>query len=204
MKRSNIIVLLFYCSITFLAACNFSLSCDLKMTEEYIESSCGLTNGVRFEELGVDSSYEDGQPKIYTVLHSYGANPYANGPADKVKDRIYFNGDKGNCYWRKDTSTNGVYKNFGGSRELLEDINDSLERPEIITTTYITKDSMVITSNKPLRNMDVHYVSVNCPVRFKSSTWYFVDFHDQRYDAYLFVDKDMKFQLFKNNKPTNF
>src|SRR4030095_1159485 len=84
--------LIFTYSMIFLNACRFSLACELKMTEKYIESSCGLTNGVRFEELIVDTFYADGKPKIYKVVCSYSANPYANGPADKVEDRIYFDG----------------------------------------------------------------------------------------------------------------
>jgi hypothetical protein len=189
-----------------IGACRFSLACELKITEEYIESTCGLTNGVRFEELSVDTFYSDGKPKIYKVVCSYSANPYANGPTNKVKDQIYFDGDKGDCYWSKDTATNGVYKNFGVSREMLDYINESSEDSTVETITYITEDSMVITGGKPPRNIEAYSarVAIKCPLRFKPNTWYYVDFRDQRYEAYLYVDSIMAFHLSKNNKPTNF
>src|SRR5258706_9591683 len=113
MRHYTITCLILMCSMMFIEACGLipSLGCELKMTGKYIQSTCGLGNGVRFEELIVDTFYADGKPKIYKVVCSYSANPYANGPADKVKDRIYFDGQEGNCYWWKDSATNGVYKN---------------------------------------------------------------------------------------------
>jgi hypothetical protein len=206
MKYSFINWLILFCSICFLGSCRFSLACDLKITEKYIESTCGLTNGVRFDELSVDTFYTDGKPKIYKVVCSYSANPYANGPADKVKDQIYFDGDKGNCYWSKDTASNGVYKNFGQSREMLDDINNSSEDSFVETRTYISEDSMVVTGGKPPRNAELYpaRVALKCPLRFKANTWYYVDFRDQRYEAYLYVDNNMGFHLSQNDKPTNF
>jgi hypothetical protein len=206
MRFSITIWLIFICFITLLGACRFSLACELKMTKEYIESSCGLTNGVRFEELSVDTSYSDGKPKIYKVVCSYSANPYANGSANKVKDQIYFDGDKGDCYWSKDTVSNGVYKNFGVSREMLDDINELLEDSTVEIRTYITEDSMVVTGGKPPRNIEAYSarVAIKCPLRFKPNTWDYVDFRDQRYEAYLYVDSNMVFHLSKNDKPTNF
>ncbi|WP_462263591.1 hypothetical protein [Ferruginibacter sp.] len=190
----------------FLGACRFSLACELKMTDEYIESTCGLTNGVRFEELNVDTFYTDGKPKIYKVVCSYTANPYANGPADKVRDRIYFYGNKGDCYWSKDTATNGVYKNFGISREMLGDINDLLNDSAVEIRTYITEDSMVVKGGKPPRNVELYStrVTIKCPLKFKPNTWYYVNFYDQRYEAYLYVDNSMAYNLFKQSLPTNF
>lgn len=206
MKYSFINWLILICFILYLSACRFSISCDLKITDEYIESTCGLTNGARFEELIVDTFYTDGKPKVYKVICSYSANPYANGPADKVKDRIYFAGDNGDCYWSKDTATNGIYRNFGGSRELLDDTYNSLSDSAIITRAYVTEDSMVVTGGKPRRNIEAYSsrISIKCPFKFKPDTWYYVDFWDQRYEAYLYVDNNMKYQLFKISKPTNF
>lgn len=206
MRFSVTIWLLFICFISLSGACRFSLACELKVSEEYIESTCGLTNGVRFEELVVDTFYADGKPKIYKVVCSYSANPYANGPANKVKDHIYFDGDNGDCYWSKDTASNGVYKNFGVSREALDDINESSEDSIVETRTYISEDSMVVTGGKPPGNIEAYSVKVaiKCPLRFKPNTWYYIDFRDQRYEAYLYVDRNMVFQLFQNDKPTNF
>ena len=206
MRISILVWLLSICSITFLGACRFSLACELKITAQYIESSCGSTNGVRFDELSVDTFYTDGKPKIYKVVCSYSANPYANGPADKVKDQIYFDGDKGNCYWSKDTASNGTYRNFGLSRAMLDEINNSSRDSAVETRTYISEDSMVVTGGKPSRNAELYPASValKCPLRFKSNTWYYVDFRDQRYEAYLYVDSNMGFHLSQNDKPTNF
>lgn len=176
------------------------------MTEKYIESSCGLTNGVRFEELIVDTFYADGKPKIYKVVSSYSANPYANGPADKVKDRIYFDGQAGNCYWWKDSATNGVYKNFGVSREMLDGTDDLSQDSIVEVRTYITQDSMVVTGGKRAKNVELYSArtAIKCPLTFKADTWYYIDFHDQRYEAYLYVDSNMTYNLSKINKPTNF
>ena len=192
--------------MTLLEACRFSLACELKMTGEYIESTCGLTNGVRFEELNVDTFYTDGKPKIYKVVCSYTANPYANGPADKVGNRIYFDEQKGDCYWLKDTATNGVYKNFGLSREMLDDISDLSKDSASEIRTYITEDSMIVKGGKPTRNVELYStrVSFKCPLRFKPNTWYYVNFYDQRYEAYLYVDNKMAYNLFKISLPTNF
>jgi hypothetical protein len=206
MHLSVILSLIFICSMTLLGSCGYSLSCDLKLTEKYIESSCGLTNGVRFEELIVDTFYADGKPQIYKVICSYSANPYANGPLSKVEDRIYFDGQNDNCYWSKDSATNGVYKNFGVSRELL-DGTDDLSRDSIVEIrTYVTRDSMVVTGGKPPKNIELYSarVAIKCPLKFKPNTWYYVDFRDQRYEAYLYVDSNMTYNLSKINKPTNF
>lgn len=198
--------LLLICFITLLGACRFSLACELKITEEYIESTCGLTNGVRFEELRVDSFYADHKPKIYKVVCSYSANPYANGPANKVKDQIYFDNDKGDCYWSKDTGSNGFYKNFGVSREMLDNIVEPLEDSMVEARSYITEDSIVVTGGRASRSIEAYSarVAIKCPLRFKPNTWYYVDFHDQRYEAYLYVDSNMAFHLSQTNKPTNF
>ena len=205
-RLSVITSLIFICSVGFLAACGFSLACDLKMTEKYIESDCGLTNGVRFEELIVDTFYADGKPKIYKVLCSYSANPYASGSADKVGDRIYFGGRGSDCYWWKDTATNGVYKNFGVSREILDGTDDLPQDSVAEIKAYITKDSMVITGGKAPRNIDLYSagVAIKCPLRFKPDTWYYIDFRDQRYEAYLYVDSNLTYKLFQVDKPTNF
>ena len=206
MRLCSITCLILMCSTIFLEACGLipSLGCELKMTKEYIESSCGLINGARFEELIVDSFYTDGKPKIYKVVCAYSANPYAN--SGKSEDRIYFNGRDGDCYWWKDSATNGVYKNFGVSREILDDKDDLSQDSIVEIRTYVTKDSMVVTGGKPPRNVEQYSegVAIKCPLRFKRNTWYYVNFRNQRYEAYLYVDSNMTYNLSKINKPTNF
>jgi hypothetical protein len=204
MRLTIFLGLIFVCFVYLLEACSFSLVCQPKMSKAYIESSCGLTNGVRFEELMVDTFYSDGKPKIYRVKCSYSANPYANEPASKVKDRIFFDGDEGGCYWFKDTASNGLYLNFGVSRERLDNKN-SAEDSAIVTTTYITYDSMVVTGSRSI-NSEAYTAgeALKCPLSFKPDTWYYVDFRDQRYEAYLYVDSKMVYHLSKNDKPTNF
>lgn len=176
-RFSIVVYLIFVCSIVFFDSCSFSVACELKITGKYIESSCGLTNGVRFEELIVDTFYADGKPKIYKVICSYAANPYANGPADKVEDRIYFDGKNGDCYWWKDSATNGVYKNFGVSRERIESRDSSLQDSVIETRTYITEDSMVVTGGKPT-SIDLYSAraAIKCPLdsnQIHGITWIF-------------------------------
>lgn len=202
MRPSIIVSLILICSITFLATCRFSLACEVLMTDKYIENSCGLTNGVRFEELIVDTSYEDGLPKVYKVVCSYSSNPYANGPANKVKDRIYFN-DQAITWWT-DTSTNGLYRNYGNSRELL---NNAKQTPttdsNTVKTIYMSRDSIVTMGPKPdLREYESRR-QMTSPVKLKSGTWYYIDFHTY-YAAYLYIDKNMKYTIRTINTATNY
>ncbi|MEO7306642.1 MAG: hypothetical protein ABIR78_08320 [Ferruginibacter sp.] len=172
------------------------------MTDAYIESSCGLTNGVRFEELIVDTFYADGKPKIYKVVCSYSANPYANGPADKVKDRIYFDGKAGT--WWTDTSTNGLYCNYGNSRKLF---NKAKETPTTDSSTekiiYVSRDSIVRMGPKPDLSEYESRRQITSPVKFKSGTWYYIDLHDYHI-AYLYVDKNMNYNISTINTATNY
>ena len=70
----------------------------------------------------------------------------------------------------------------------------------------ITKDSSVRFGGKPTGNPGnyhpvKHFV---CPIKFKPATWYFLNFFDQRYEAYLYVDQDMNYKIEKISLPTNF
>src|SRR5437762_1152625 len=87
------------------------------MNGDYIQSSCGLYNGVRFEELQIDSFYKDSTPKIYKVVLAI--EGHLNESKVKASDRIYFNGSTCSCTWWTDTTTNGLYNNFGVQREHL-------------------------------------------------------------------------------------
>jgi hypothetical protein len=206
MRTDTIIYSLLMCFIVLLGACGLipSLGCELEMTRQYIQSTCGLTNGVRFEELIVDTFYHDGKPKIYKVVCSYSANPYAN--SNKVGDRIFFEGRDNSCYWGEDSATNGVYKNFGVSRAKLDSTEDFSQDSVVELKTYVIVDTMVSIGRKPPRNIAQYSarVAIKCPLRFKPNTWYYVDFRDQRYEAYLYIDSAMTYNLSKINKPTNF
>jgi len=172
------------------------------MTGKYIESSCGLTNGVRFEELNVDTSYDDGIPKVYKVVSSYSSNPYANGPANKVKDRIYFN-DKAVTWWT-DTSTNGLYRNYGNSRELLNKAKQtSTTDSSTVKIIYMSRDSIVTMGPKPDLSEYESRRQMTSPVKLKSGTWYYISFHTY-YAAYLYVDKSLNYTISTINTATNY
>lgn len=191
---------------TTLTACGLipNLGCDIKMTGEYIESTCGLSNGVRFEQLQVDSFYNDSTPKIFRVITAF------KGRFDESKienrDRIYFNDSSGKYIWWADTTTHWIYHKWGIHRERL-DMRDTVPRDtseEI--EVVITKDSVV----RHGRNTSIDLEKYNpesyvvCPAKFKPDTWYFISFHDQRYEAYLYVDKNMNYKIDKISLPTNF
>jgi hypothetical protein len=204
--RIPVVIPILLCFTFYSGACRFSLACDLNVTATYIENSCGLGNGVRFEELAVDSFSDDGVPKVYKVAGSYAANPYANGPSDKVKDRIYFAGRKNDCYWRKDSATNGIYRNSGVSRELLNGKEELSKDTAAEVRTYLTQDSLVVTGGKADRNIELYSAgtAIKCPLTFKANTWYYIDFRDARNAAYLYIDRNMNFTLYKIDIPTNF
>ena len=181
-----------------------NLGCDIKMTNEYIESTCGLHNGVRFEELQVDSFYEDKTPKIYKVLVAF------KGRLDESKtkdlDRIYFNESSGKYVWQTDTTAAGVYHKWGIHRERIDIKKNILPDTGNEVEVVITKDSVVRFGGRPSINLE-NYNSKRqfiCPIKFKPDTWYYLNFFDQRYEAYLYVDKNMNYRIDKINLPTNF
>jgi hypothetical protein len=174
------------------------------MTSDYIESTCGLYNGVRFEELRVDTFYEDNTPKIYKVVAAF------KGRLDESKtknlDRIYFNDPSGKYIWWTDTTATGVYHKSGIYRERI-DVKENMQ-PDTSNEieVVISNDSVVRYGGKPTINSEnysseKHFV---CPFKFKPDTWYFLNFYDQRYEAYLYVDKSMNYRIDKISLPTNF
>ena len=207
MRRFYFLIIIL-CSVltATLVSCGLipDLGCDIKMTNEYIHSTCGLYNGVRFEELQVDSFYDDRTPKLYRVVVAF------EGRIDESKtkdlERIYFNDPSGKYYWSIDTSTHEVYHKWGIHRERVDirpsDMPDTTMEIEVM----ITKDSSVRFGGKPTGNPGnyhpvKHFV---CPIKFKPATWYFLNFFDQRYEAYLYVDQDMNYKIEKISLPTNF
>ncbi len=173
------------------------------MTNEYIESTCGLYNGVRFEELKVDSFYDNKTPKIFRVVTAF------KGRLDESKtkklDRIYFNDSSGKYLWWTDTSTHWVYHKWGIQKERI-DIRDTIppdtsKEIEVV----ITKDSVVRYGRKPRVDLESYNSEpyLICPIKFKPDTWYYLNFSDQRYEAYLYVDKNMNYRIDKIDLPTN-
>lgn len=100
-----------------------NLSCDIKMNKEYIESTCGLYNGVRFEQLQIDSFYSDNTPKIFRVVAAFKGR--LDESKTKNRDRIYFNDPSGKYIWWIDTTTNRVYHKWGIHKERI-DIRDTV------------------------------------------------------------------------------
>lgn len=207
MNRLHSIYLFFSITLTAtLTSCRLipNLNCDIKMTDEYIESTCGLYNGVRFEQLQVDSFYRDNTPKIFKVVTAF------KGRLDETKtknlDRIYFNDSSGKYLWWIDTTAVGAYHKWGIHKQRI-DIRDTVppdtsKEVEVV----ITKDSVVRYGGKPrvdLENYNSEPYFV-CPIKLKPDTWYYLNFSDQRYEAYLYVDKNMNYSIDKINLPTNF
>ena len=90
------------------------------MTNDYIESTCGSHNGVRFEELQVDTFYQKNTPKKYRVVIAFEGR-LKDSIYKKQINRIYFNRPAGMYLWRIDTLTNGVYQKWGiHEKELIK------------------------------------------------------------------------------------
>src|SRR5215813_167613 len=69
-----------------------SLSCEIDMNKDYIESSCGLTNGVSFSELIVFKFDSTNLPSHYKVVVSTECyNPGTESVQKFWPDRLYFN-----------------------------------------------------------------------------------------------------------------
>ncbi len=167
------------------------LSCNIKMNSEYIESSCGLFNGVRFEELKEVSLDEDEMPENYRVVSA--VELYVPQTPKNGMDKIYFTKSNGVNIWRMDTITNGKYRTNGFYRERVSTIVESENSIAII------EDDSSFTIRKYKASKIVTH-----PILFKSRTWYYVDFYDQRYEAYLYVNDNGNYQLTKHSLPTNF
>jgi hypothetical protein len=172
------------------------------MNPEYIESSCGLINGVKFEELTIIEFDSSNFPSQYKVVSSFGCyNPGLDTVQTFWPDRLYFNKPNGHYLWRIDSTANGTYQVVGLYRKRT-DVEE--EDPKIIEITDSMQKQKFIDSisNMPKRT-DVNSSPI-CPTKFKGDTWYFVNFNDQQYVAYLYVDKKMAYNLHKINLPTNF
>jgi hypothetical protein len=181
-----------------------NLGCDIKMTNDYIESTCGLYNGVRFEELRVDTFYDDKTPKIYRVVLAF------EGHLDESKTNdlniIYFNNPSGKYAWWTDTTTNGLYRKWGIHHEQIDKTKETLQDTIKEVNIKITHDSIVRIETNQNINLEKYNSAkhLTCPIKFKPNTWYYITFFDQRYEAYLYVGNDMKYRIDKISLPTNY
>jgi hypothetical protein len=207
MSRLFLLLTSFIILLTVLISCTLipNLGCDLKMTNDYIESSCGLHNGVRFEELQVDTFYQDNTPKKYRVVLAFEGR-LKDSIYKKQIDRIYFNRPTGMYLWRTDTSANGLYHKWGIHRERIDKnvaaITDSTTEVHVITD-YDSIQKLEAETKAKIKEYE-GTLQWTCPVKFKPDTWYFMNFHAQRYEAYLYVDKKMNYKIDKISLPTNF
>ncbi len=175
------------------------------MNSTYIESTCGLHNGVRFEELQVDSFYDDNSPRVYRVVFAVWGSLKDSIYRTQI-DRIYFNRPTDMYLWHSDTSSYAVYRRVGLDRERID------RKAELVVDTPALVN--LITDSDSLLNLEAETngqvrayqaaLSKTCPLTFKPDTWYYVDFYDQRYRSYLYVDRQMNFRLDKISLPANF
>lgn len=208
MSRLHLIkILLFISFAAALLSCGLipNLGCDIKITNDYIESTCGLHNGVRFEQLQVDTFYEDKSPKKFRVVLAFEGH-LKDSIYKKQIDRIYFNRPTGMYLWRTDTFSNGLYHKWGIHKERIdkksEAVFDSVTEVRVITD-YDSIQKLEAETKAKIREYQAKLQRI-CPVGFKPDTWYYISFFDQRYEAYLYVDKDMNYKIDKISLPTNF
>ena len=200
------IFLIILSTVTFLS-CGLvpNLGCDIKMTDEYIESTCGLHNGVRFEQLQVDTFYEDKTPKKFRVVLAFEGR-LKDSIYKKQIDKIYFNRPTGMYLWRTDTSSNGLYHKWGIHKERIDKnlrvASDSVSEVRVITD-YDSIQKLEAETKAKIKAYEAK-LQWTSPVNFRPDTWYYVTFFDQRYEAYLYVDKDMSYRIDKISLPTNF
>jgi hypothetical protein len=199
-RQLSLIICSWLIAITSFISCGHipKLGCDPKITNDYIESTCGLHNGVRFEELSVDSFYEDNTPKIFRVVVAFRGH-LKDSIYNTQIDRIYFNRPTGMYLWQTDTLTNGVYHKWGIHKERI-DKKEAVLTDSIAEVTVITDyDSIQKRENETKIRVKEYEATLQktCPVKFKPDTWYYLNFYDQRYEAYLYVDKGMSFNLDK-------
>lgn len=170
------------------------------MNKNFIESSCGLTNGVVFRELIVYEFDSSKLPSFYKVIFSTNCyNPGTVSPQKFWPDKIFFNKPNGHYLWRVDSLDKGIYRRQGPYRERI----DKSDNPIIDTTGPEWSQEFTDSIIKAPRTPDSMSNPI-CPTKFKLNTWYYVGFSDQRYEAFLYVDKNMKYNLHKVNLPTNF
>jgi hypothetical protein len=177
------------------------LHCDLAINKNYIESSCGLTNGVRFEQLQVDSFYEDKTPKIFRVVIAFEGHLKDSIYTNQV-DRIYFNRPTGMYVWSIDTNSNGVYRKWGMHKERIDRPEKEISSKTAEIIVISDHDSIQQLANETKLKISEYQAGLHktCPISFTPDTWYFINFFDQRYEAYLYIDKTMNFNLEKIRK----
>jgi hypothetical protein len=175
------------------------------MTDDYVEGICGLHNGVRFEELQIDTFYQDNTPKKYRVVLAFEGH-LKDSIYKKQIDRIYFNRPTGMYLWRTDTSNNGAYYKWGIHRERIDKRIEFISDTSSVITVVSDYDSIQkLDAETKIKSKEYESKLLKtCPIKFKPNTWYYVSFYDQRYVAYLYVDKDMNYRLDKISLPTNF
>jgi hypothetical protein len=177
-----------------------SLDCNINMTKNYIKSSCGLINGVVFRELTVYEFDSTNLPSHYKVVFSTNCYNPGTNPVQKFwPDKIYFNKPNGHYLWRIDSIVNGTYKRTGP----YTNRTDGSDIPIIDTAGPEWSQAFIDSIIKAPGTPDPNSKSI-CPTKFKPATWYFVGFSDQRYEAFLYVDKKMNYNLHKISLPTNF
>ena len=170
-----------------LSSCSLmpKMGCEFRMTKKYIESDCGLVNGVRFEELEVHSYFDSSDfPASYTVKVSFECyRPGSDSVEQFWPERIYFNKPNGHYLWTVDSSTNGRYNVIG----IYRDLDTTAANP-------------IMNSGRKFSGPQ----SSIFPGKFKSDTWYYVNFYDQRYKGYVYIDKEMNFIIHKIDLSTSF
>lgn len=200
-KNQTAILLICLTIIPFSCDIIPSLGCEISITEDYIESSCGLINGVQFEQLEVEQLDSNNLPNRYKVLVTFQCfNPGVEGVQKYWPDRLYFDKPNGHYLWQVDSMKNGTY--------VRDDIYRIRTDKEDTTTVRVITDSaerqrFLDSFNKSPRIINRNSTAI-CPVKFKENTWYFVNFANQRNEAYLYIDKQMKYNLHLINLPTNF
>jgi hypothetical protein len=154
-------------------------SCDWEINNEYISSDCGLTNGVMFERLSVLEYDSTGIPSKFTVNQRFECfNPGIDEINNYIPHKIMFDEPNGHYLWSADTVENYYVMN-GKNRVLVDSLGNKIASR--------SKDLTVLSRETFDR----------CPVKFESSTWYFLKFFQQRYSgSFLYVDGNNEFKLY--------
>jgi hypothetical protein len=205
----DLTAIIFYCFLAFTTnSCKPvpSLGCNLYIDKESVKSSCGLTNGVRFEELKIIGSESSNSLEVYQVVSSfYCYNPGVKEPQTFWPEELYFDKPNGHYLWSTDTSTNGIYIRKGPWRDKIQNDGGNLDSVIKAKKAEPEKNRNDYDHRTGIADFELGSTSRStCPAKFKPNTWYFVNFYDKRYAAYLYVDNEMNFKIDKINLPTNF
>lgn len=188
---STLVVTLSGCRLIGAMIIMSAYNAKLKINDRYVQSSNGMTNGIKFEKLTILKLDEDGLPAEYIVTQRFECyNPGVEGVQEYWPDKIYFDKANGHYKWGADTVAIHFLQ-VGNNREVIVDsIENNNDLYDTLAESIDNFVSAII--------VDSYTDYETCPVEFESNTWYYLNFYDPALaTVFLYVESKNKMHLYK-------